>query len=263
MQVGWIGLGAIGANMVLRACDAGHDITAFARGKGLSAVEAKGARLSDDYRALAAGSDIVVLCLFDDNQVRSVLFGEGALAAVRPGSILVNHTTGSPELAREICEKAPAGVAVLDATFSGGPDSVLAGELTVMVGGNAASVERVRPLLASYARAIFQFGSVGSGQTIKLLNNLLFATNLKNAAELLKIAASQGFDQSEVAKVIQSCSGGSSAMRSFCSGASLEATLARIWPYVEKDVATVASSAASNGIDIGAFHETVAYFKDD
>lgn len=263
MQVGWIGLGAIGANMVLRALDVGHNVTAFARGKGVSAVEAKGARLSDDYRALAGGSDTLVLCLFDDNQVRSVLFGEGALAAMRPGSILVIHTTGSPELARDIAEKAPARVAVLDATFSGGPDTVLAGELTVMVGGDADSLERVRPLLESYARLIAHLGPLGSGQTIKLLNNLLFATNLMNAAELLKIAASQGFDQSEVARLIQCCSGASSAMRSFCSGTSVDASLTRIWPYVEKDVATVASSAASNHIDIGAFYETVAYFRND
>ena len=161
-----------------------------------------GANLMSDYRALAASSRVLAVCLFSDHQVRSVLFDEGALAALPPGSMLVIHTTGSPELAREIGAKAPAGVAVLDATFSGGAAAVLAGELTVMVGGQVTAVEQARPLFTAYSQNIFHVGSLGSGQVVKLLNNLLFATNIMNAAEILKIAQAMGFQSSEVAGVI-------------------------------------------------------------
>jgi 3-hydroxyisobutyrate dehydrogenase-like beta-hydroxyacid dehydrogenase len=182
---------------------------------------------------------------------------------MRPGSVLVIHTTGSPDFAREIGASAPPGVATLDAAFSGGPAAVLAGELTIMVGGDAEAIDRVRPLLASYARLIFHVGSLGSGQTIKLLNNLLFATNLMNAAELLNVAAARGLDTAEAAKVIQNCSGASFALRSFLSPAPVAEALARSRPYVEKDVATVAASAERNHIDISAFRPTIGYFAKD
>ncbi|MFT3968513.1 MAG: NAD(P)-binding domain-containing protein, partial [Sphingobium sp.] len=148
MRIGWIGLGAIGTNMVRRALGAGHRLTVFARGKGLEEVIAEGAWTSGDYRALAAQSDVLAICLFNDIQVRSVLFEEGALASMRPGSVLAIHTTGSPGLAREIGALAPEGVEVMDATFSGGPHTVLAGELTAMVGGTAEAPQR-KPVMES------------------------------------------------------------------------------------------------------------------
>jgi 3-hydroxyisobutyrate dehydrogenase len=261
MQIGWVGLGAIGTNMVLRALDAGHSVTAYARGQGQAAVQAQGAALSSDYTALAARSEIVALCLFDDDQLRRVVFDDGLLAAMRPGAILAIHTTGAPALAREIGARAPAGVSVLDATFSGGPHNVLAGQLTMMVGGDAAAIECARPVLGSYAKQIFHAGALGSGQVIKLLNNLLFAANLKNAAELLSVAESLGLAPAAAAEVIQSCSGASAALRSFQSPSPIAETLRRIQPYVGKDVATIAKTSAESDIDISAFADAIAYFR--
>jgi 3-hydroxyisobutyrate dehydrogenase len=149
---------------------------------------------------------------------------------------------------------------VLDATFSGGPHNVLAGELTMMVGGEAEVIERARPVFASYAKQIFHTGPLGSGQVIKLLNNLLFAANLKNAAELLSVAETLGLAPATVAEVIQSCSGASSALRSFQSPNPIAETLRRIQPYVGKDVATIAKTSADTGIGISAFAETIAFF---
>ncbi|MCE7797371.1 NAD(P)-dependent oxidoreductase [Sphingobium sufflavum] len=263
MRIGWIGLGAIGANMVLRALGAGLDMTVFARGAGLDAVRAAGAASVADHGALATASDILALCLFDDAQVRSVLFDDGALAAMVPGSILAIHTTGSPDLAREIGARAPAGVMVIDATFSGGPHTVLAGDLTAMVGGEADAVERARPLIASYASRIHHVGPLGHGQTIKLLNNLLFATNLKNAAALLEVAEGQGFAIADIVPILTGCSGDSYALNLFRSGVPVDAALARSWPFVSKDVATVAASAAGAGIDLAAFAPTLAFFGKD
>lgn len=260
MRIGWIGLGAIGTNMVLRALSAGHNVTVFSRGKGLEAVVAAGAASCNDYRALASQSDILVICLFDDAQVRSVLFSNHALEAMPPGSILAIHTTGSPDLAREIGAKAPAGVSVVDATFSGGPHTVLAGELTAMIGGEANAVERVTPLIASYANTIHHVGPLGHGQTIKLLNNLLFATNLRNAAAILDMAQSQGFAIADAVPILAGCSGDGYALNLFRSGVPVNAALARSWAFVSKDVATVAKSASDAGIDIATFAPTVAFF---
>lgn len=263
MRIGWIGLGAIGTNMVLRAMGQRQDVMVFFRGKGLNAVIAAGAATCDNYRALAAQSDILTLCLFDDAQVRSVLFDDGALAAMTPGSILAIHTTGSPDLAREVGEKAPAGVFVIDAAFSGGPHAVLAGELTAMIGGEASAVERVRPLIASYAHRIHHVGPLGHGQTIKLLNNLLFATNLKNAAALLEIAEGQGFTIADIVPILSACSGDSYALNLFRSGIPIDQALARSWAFVSKDVATVAASAKDAGLDLGSFAPTLDFFAKD
>lgn len=260
MKIGWVGLGNIGTNMVMRALAAGHQVSVFARGSGLEEVQAAGAISSADYGEVASGCDVLGLCVFTDDQLRSVLFDGGALAAMRPGSTVAMHTTGSPDLAREIGSRAPSGVRVLDATFSGGPADVLAGALTLMIGGDAGAVLHARPLLECYADKIFHVGPLGQGQSLKLLNNLLFATNLKNAAELVRVAEKLGFDRRDVANVIQVCSGGSYAMRSFQHGMSVEDTLARSRRYVEKDVATVASNAEKVGVDMTAFAETVAYF---
>lgn len=260
MKIGWVGLGSIGTNMVLQALAAGHEVTVFARGKGLEQVQAAGATSSADYGEVAAGCNVLGLCVFTDDQLRAVLFDGGALAAMRPGTTVAMHTTGSPDLAREIGARAPAGVQALDATFSGGPDDVLAGGLALMIGGKAEAIEHARPLLSAYADKIFHVGPLGHGQNLKLLNNLLFATNLKNAAELVRMAEALGYDRRDVANVLQTCSGGSYAMRSFQRGGTVDETLARTQRYLEKDVATVAANAAKVGVDMTAFADTVAYF---
>ena len=119
MKISWIGLGAIGAEMAKRLLAAGHEVTVYPRGKGLAEVCAAGAQTCDDYAALAAGGELLGLCVYNDAQVREVLFDHGALAALKPGVVLANHTTGSPALAREIGAHAPTGAGVLDAIGSG------------------------------------------------------------------------------------------------------------------------------------------------
>ncbi|CAN5162557.1 NAD(P)-dependent oxidoreductase [soil metagenome] len=259
MRIGWIGLGAIGTNMVRRARGAGHEVIAFARGEGLEAALAMGATASNDYRAVASGCDILALCLFSDAQVRSALFDEGTLAAMESGSVVVIHTTGSPALAREIGERAPEGVAVVDATFSGSPDTVLAGDLTVMIGGHQEAVERARPLIASYAKTIHHVGPLGNGQMAKLLNNLLFATNLRHAAALLGMAEAQGFPAADMVPILKGCSGDSFALGLFAQGGPGE-MLRRSWPFVSKDVATVAAGAAEAGLDLAIFQPVMEFF---
>jgi 3-hydroxyisobutyrate dehydrogenase len=261
MRIGWVGLGGIGTNMVLQALKAGHEVVVYGRGKGLAEVQAAGASVASDYAAVAAQADALGLCVFSDAQLREVLFDGGALAALKPGAVVVIHTTGAPDQAREIAARAPQGVAVLDATFSGGPAQVLERALTLMVGGEAEALDRVRPLVETYAGKIHHVGELGRGQVIKLLNNLIFAANVQHAAEMLKLAEGQGFDSWQAARIIQDCSGASFAMGMFQAQAPAERMLAAVGPYLEKDVATAAASAASSGIDFAAFASTADYFR--
>lgn len=261
MHIGWVGLGSIGAGMAVRALNAGHQVTAYARGQGLAQVEAAGAAVSADYAAAAAQSDVLGICVFSDAQLREVLFEGGALEAMRPGTVVAIHTTGSPDLAREIGARAPAGVAVVDATFSGGPAQVAAGELTLMVGGEAEGLERARPLFELYANKIHHVGALGRGQMIKLLNNLIFASNVQHAAEVLATAEQQGFDTWQAARIFQDCSGASFAMAMFQAQAPSSRVLTGVKPYLQKDVTAAVSSAASSGIDLGAFASTADYYR--
>jgi 3-hydroxyisobutyrate dehydrogenase-like beta-hydroxyacid dehydrogenase len=120
----------------------------------------------------------------------------------------------------------------------------------------------VRAVLEAYAQNIHHVGPLGHGQKLKLLNNLAFATNLMNAAELLRMAQSQGFEAATVAKVLQACSGASFAMARFVAGgAAPSQVMERAWPYLVKDVATIVSSAEQAGLDIDAFAATAAYFR--
>jgi 3-hydroxyisobutyrate dehydrogenase-like beta-hydroxyacid dehydrogenase len=260
MKIGWVGLGEIGSRMVKRLLGAGHDVTVYARGAALEEIKAAGAKTANDYATLAASSDLFIVCVYTDEQVADILFSQGALAAMRPGSIASIHTTGSPTLAREAGQRAPQGVSVLDATFSAGPDDVAAGKAVMMVGGDAAALEKARPAFSAYAGEIHHVGPLGAGQTIKLLNNLVFASNLMNTVELLHLAERQGLDTRTVAKTLQGCSGFSYAMRMFQAGP-VDDMMKRARPYLEKDVATAAQVAREGGLDISAFAATEKYFQ--
>jgi 3-hydroxyisobutyrate dehydrogenase-like beta-hydroxyacid dehydrogenase len=245
--------------MALRALDAGHELHAYNRGEGKEEVAAKGAAMSTDYQAIAADCEVLGLCLFSDAQVRDVMFDQGALAVMKPGSVLAIHTTGSPALARELGERAPDGVSVLDACFSGGPAETAKGDLTLMVGGDEAALEKVRPVLSAYASRINLMGPLGAGQTLKLLNNLLFATNFKQAAEIVGIAEEQGLDPLLAAQVICQSSGGSMAM-GLLQNTSPKQLLDVVRHYMTKDVHAAAEAAKDTGIDVATFQPTVDFF---
>lgn len=261
MKIGWVGLGGIGKEMVKRALGAGHDVTVYARGQGLAEVQAAGATSAAAYPAVAADKDVLALCVFDDDQMRAVLLEGGALAAMRSGAVLVIHTTGSPGLARALQEQAPDGVVVIDATFSGGPAETAAGTLTLIIGGEAGAIEKARPLLAAYAETFHHVGGLGRGQVVKLLNNLLFAANLQNAVETLRIAALQQIDAAACARVFHDSSAASYAGSLFRS-APVDALLQSARPYLVKDVKAAMAAAAELGIDTAAFAGTAAYFRD-
>jgi 3-hydroxyisobutyrate dehydrogenase len=262
MNIGFIGLGQIGTEMVKRLRAAGFPVTVYPRGVGLAEAREAGAEPCDDYARLAAQSDAMILIVFNDDQLRDILFEQGALAAMRPGSVLAVHVTGSPALRGEIQDRAPQGVDVLDATFSGSLAAVQKGALTLMVGGSAEALERMRAAFETYASNIFHVGKLGDAQVLKLLNNLVLAANMMNAAELLKVGADYGLDPRTVASVVQTCSGGSVAMGIFAQRDVAEG-LESARKYMTKDVREAVLAAKDAGLDIAAFGETVGYWRED
>ncbi len=260
MNIGFIGLGEIGTEMVKRLCSAGFPVTVYPRGGGLAEARAAGAAECGDYAALAAESDALIVIVFNDDQLRDILFGQGALAAMRPGSVLAVHVTGSPALRRELQEMALKGVEVLDATFSGSVPLVKQGKLTLMVGGSPDALERLRPIFATYASNIFHIGKLGDAQVLKLLNNLVLAANMMNAAELLRTAASYGLDPKTVASVLQTCSGSSVAMGIFVQR-EIDEAMESAGKYMAKDIEEAVAAAGDVGLDLVAFGETIDYWR--
>lgn len=235
MQVGWIGLGQMGAPMALRALAAGHTVVGHSRRPNPELVAA-GAILTSSIREAAAQAQVLCVCLFDDAQVHDALIVQGALAALRPGAVMALHTTGAPDLMQDLARAAPEGVRVLDAPFSGTASVAAEGRLTLLVGGEALTLRQARPVLSSFADRIVHVGAQGAGRGLKLINNLLFAAQMTLADEALEAAAALGLDRQTTALAMGQCSGASYAMAKFAGPAPHDLMLAAIKPYLDKDV---------------------------
>ena len=182
-RVGFVGAGRMGAPMVRRLVDAGHEVRVLGRtDEARQAVTELGATAVAELADAAAQADVVVVCVFTDDQVKRVCFDDGLLAAMPSGSALVLHTTGSPRTAEAIAAEAPH-VAVVDAPVSGGPHDIAAGRIALFVGGDDDAVAGVRPVLSAYGDPVLHVGPLGSGQKVKLVNNMLFAAQLGLLAE--------------------------------------------------------------------------------
>ncbi|MGA8331398.1 MAG: NAD(P)-dependent oxidoreductase [Mycobacterium sp.] len=212
MHVGFIGLGSQGAPMAGRIIDAGFPTTLWARRPAsLEPFAGTAAEVAASPAELAADSDLVCLCVVGDADVEEVATGEnGVLTGLKPGGVIAIHSTVHPKTCHALAERAAAqGVSVIDAPVSGGAPAVAERRLLVMVGGDADVVERCRPVFESYADPIVHLGDLGSGQTTKLLNNLLFTANLGTAASTLAIGEALGVLPDRLTEVISRGSGNS------------------------------------------------------
>jgi 3-hydroxyisobutyrate dehydrogenase-like beta-hydroxyacid dehydrogenase len=202
----YLGLGVMGYPMAGHLARAGHRVTVWNRNADKSArwVEQHGGRSAATRAAAVADADLVMMCVGNDDDVRAVVLGEGgALAAMKPGSILVDHTTASAQVAREIHAAASAaGAGFLDAPVSGGQAGAENGKLTIMVGGDAATFARAEAVLAHYARAVTLMGGPGSGQLTKMVNQICIAGLVQALAEGVNFAAKAGLDVERVLDVI-------------------------------------------------------------
>ncbi len=205
-KVAFVGLGVMGFPMAGHWAKAGFDVTVYNRtGARADAWQSQYAgQVALTPRAAAAGAELVALCVGNDDDVRSVLYGDdGVLAGLEQGALLVDHTTASAALARELGAACAAqGAGFLDAPVSGGQAGAENGALTIMVGGDEADFVRAEPVFAPYARAARCLGPVGSGQLAKMVNQICIAGVLQGLSEALTFAQRAGLDGEAVLSVI-------------------------------------------------------------
>ena len=211
-RVGFVGLGIMGRGMSRNLLDAGFDLTVWNRTpeRAGSLVEA-GATVADSPAALAEAVDVVIVCVSDTPDVQAVVLGDDGVAqGARPGSLVVDCSTISPQVTREIADAlAQREVGMLDAPVSGGSEGAANGTLSIMVGGPAELVERARPLLDAMGRTVTHVGGHGAGQAVKLVNQILVVHNMLGVSEALLLAAAEGLDLQRTLDAVTSGAAGS------------------------------------------------------
>ena len=209
LRTTFVGLGVMGYPMAGFLAKAGHATTVYNRtaSKAEKWVAEHGGSSANTPRKAATGADMVFCCVGNDDDVRDVILGEdGVLNGVDAGTIIVDHTTASATIAREIhAAAADKGVGFLDAPVSGGQAGAENGQLTVMAGGDADVFDRAAPVIDCYAKAITRIGPVGSGQLAKMVNQICIAGIVQGLSEGLHFAQCAGLDP---AVVIESISKG-------------------------------------------------------
>ncbi|GJL82067.1 MAG: oxidoreductase [marine bacterium B5-7] len=205
-KVAFLGLGTMGYPMAGHLASKGFEVTVYNR------TEAKAERWVGDYggasantpEAAASGAEIVFCCVGNDDDLRQITIGEkGAFSAMKAGSVFVDHTTASAQVARELyTEAGTAGLGFIDAPVSGGQAGAENGVLTVMCGGDATVFDQVKPVIDSYARSVGLMGPVGAGQLTKMVNQICIAGLVQGLSEAVNFAQKAGLDVDQVLDVI-------------------------------------------------------------
>lgn len=265
MKVGFIGLGSQGGPMARRIVEGGYETTLWARRPAtLEPFADTAAIVAGSPAELAASSDVVCLCVVGDADVEEITGGEGGLlAAMKPGGVIAVHSTVHPDTCRGLAKKAGnKGVSVIDAPVSGGGPAASEGRLLVMVGGDTDVVERCRPVFETYADPVIHLGDLGTGQTTKLLNNLLFTANLGTAATALSLAESLGVSTDRLVEVVSRGSGNSFALNALGGAGGLQRLGGLAGTLLKKDVRLIAQLAeraeARGGVVLDAADATLA-----
>ena len=239
--------------MARRIVDAGYPTTLWARRpETLEPFADTPAKIAASPAELAEASDLVCLCVVGDTDVEEIA-GGGLLAAMTPGSVIAVHSTVHPNTCLELAKQAGnQGVSVIDAPVSGGGPAAAEGRLLVMAGGGADVVQRCRPVFETYADPVVHLGELGSGQTTKLLNNLLFTANLGTAAAVLSLASALGVAPDRLTEVISRSSGNSFALNALGGVGGLERLAGIAGPLLQKDVRLIVDLADQAGASCGA-----------
>jgi len=197
-NVAFLGLGVMGFPMAGHLAKAGHKVTVYNRtaARAQDWVAKHGGKSAPTPAAAAKGAEIVFACVGNDDDLRSILHGpDGAFAGMGKGSVFVDHTTASAEVARESAGMAAEkGLGFLDAPVSGGQAGAENGKLTVMVGGDPALFGKVKPVIDAYARACTLLGPVGAGQLTKMVNQICIAGLVQGLSEGVNFALKAGLD---------------------------------------------------------------------
>lgn len=205
-NLAFIGLGVMGFPMAGHLRSAGHDVTVYNRteSRAKAWVEQFGGRACATPAEAAVDQDLVMVCVGNDDDLREVVSGEqGILQGIRSGAVIIDHTTASAGVARELFERCAAkGVGFLDAPVSGGQAGAENGQLTIMVGGDESVFDFSRPVMNCYAKMLKLMGPVGSGQLTKMVNQICIAGVVQGLAEALHFAKSAGLDGEAAMSVI-------------------------------------------------------------
>ena len=205
-SVAFVGLGVMGFPMAGHLAAKGHEVTVYNRtgAKAESWTGEHGGRAAATPAEAARGADFVFTCVGNDDDLRAVVLGEdGALTGMAEGAMLVDHTTTSAIVAREIAAAAEeGGIGFLDAPVSGGQAGAENGVLTIMVGGDDAAFARAEPVMRAYGRTVVHMGEVGNGQLTKMVNQICIAGIVQGLSEGLNFAVRAGLDAERAVEVI-------------------------------------------------------------
>ncbi|HTR76653.1 MAG TPA: NAD(P)-dependent oxidoreductase [Gemmatimonadaceae bacterium] len=266
MHTAFLGLGAIGRPMAKRIADAGLSLTVWNR-TAVRAAEfaaATGSRLASSPGDAAEGATVVVTCLPTSPDVESLLDGDdGLLSGMTTGTTLVDCTSGDPATSRRIADRLAArGIRFLDAPVSGGVTGAINGTLTVMVGGDATTLDEVRPVLDTFGAKIVHCGDVGAGDALKAVNNALLAVHIWSIAEALTTLAKAGVAPAVALEVINASSGRSNASMNLIP----ERVLTRAFPrtfrlaLLDKDIGIAAAVARQHKVPSPVLQVTADLF---
>ena len=253
--VAFLGLGVMGYPMAGWLSKNGYTVVVYNRTQAVSQrwLSDYSGTSTDTVSEAVAGAEIVFSCLGNDDDVRAVVAGEtGALASMKPGSILVDHTTTSALLARELAEQALAlNVGFVDAPVSGGQQGAEKGQLTVMCGGQQNHFVAAQQAIQSYAKSLQLMGDAGSGQLCKMVNQICIASVVQGLAEGLNFAKRAGLDAQQVVEVISK-----GAAQSWQMENRYQTMLANEYDHgfavqwMRKDLAFALDAAKANGSDL-------------
>ena len=205
-KTAFIGLGVMGYPMAGHMAANGHDVTVYNRtaAKAEKCAAEHGGSHAATPREAAQGADVVCSCVGNDDDLRSVVYGDdGILAGMKDGAIFVDHTTASADVAREVAEAAAGkGIRFIDGPVSGGQAGAENGKLTVMCGGEQGPFDEAQPVMDCYAQAVTLLGPVGSGQLCKMVNQICIAGLVQGLSEGINFGTKAGLDMTKVIDVI-------------------------------------------------------------
>ena len=217
-QIAFIGLGHMGLPMARNLLNAGHSLSVFDLvASAVNELAAQGAHAASSAADAVSAAEVVISMLPASRHVEGLYLGDaGLLSVIAPGSLVLECSTIAPEAARKVHLAAAArGIALLDAPVSGGTAGAAAGTLTFMVGGDAATLERARPILANMGKNIFHAGPEGAGQVAKVCNNQLLAVHMIGTAEAMALGVANGLDPATLAEIMRQSSGGNWSLEKY------------------------------------------------
>jgi 3-hydroxyisobutyrate dehydrogenase len=260
MKVGFIGLGAMGLPMTRNLLAKGHSVTVSSRSRApVDAAVAAGANDGKDPAGVAAASDVIVLCVPSSPDVAAVV--DQLQPAVGPGQVVVDCSTIDPDVERaQHARVTTTGAGYLEAPVSGGTVGAERGTLTLMVGGDEATLERVRPALDAFSALIVRVGGPGMGQVVKLCNNLIYAAQMLATSEACAMAAKSGVDLRQLHQVLVASTGDCTAVRTRIpyEGVLPESPASNGWKpgfmtdLMAKDLDLALAYAARTGVPVAA-----------